>query len=186
MSFVFRAGPVPDGTRAAWLPGQRPGDALAGYLADGGDATDALALTDDGEEHRVLAAAGELAPLPDLFVYGTLLMGEVRSQIMTSRGELVGPATAAGVLYDLGAYPGLRPGAGQVHGEVYRLADPATALEALDLVEGFYGFGVAGSLYRRAIVRATVADAAHVAWVYVLAEEPAAPRIANGDWRRRM
>lgn len=70
-----------------------------------------------------------------VFVYGTLRRGEQRDiNRLRPAPVLVGEATLAGRLYDLGNYPGLQlEGEGTVRGEVYRISP---ALEAvLDEIE---------------------------------------------------
>ncbi|KIQ21253.1 gamma-glutamyl cyclotransferase [Variovorax paradoxus] len=73
--------------------------------------------------------------MPHVFVYGTLRrLG--RNDIARYRPApvLVGEASIAGTLYDLGAYPGIvLGGAGRVKGEIYRI-EPAVEA-ALDLLE---------------------------------------------------
>jgi gamma-glutamylcyclotransferase (GGCT)/AIG2-like uncharacterized protein YtfP len=125
-----------------------------------------------------------------LFVYGTLRRGEERYPVLI-RHEASdgGAATTTGALLDLGSYPGLIiDGAkGSVAGEIYHAADPEALFAELDAIETFRGFGVPGSLYRRAIVRVRRADGGSAfAWTYVYA----GPRnnfgiIDSGDWRAR-
>jgi gamma-glutamylcyclotransferase (GGCT)/AIG2-like uncharacterized protein YtfP len=78
-----------------------------------------------------------LSPVPSrcVFVYGTLRRGGSNDITrLRPAPRFVGAASVPGVLYDLGAYPGMRLGGdGAVHGEVYAI-EPA--LEAvLDLIE---------------------------------------------------
>jgi gamma-glutamylcyclotransferase (GGCT)/AIG2-like uncharacterized protein YtfP len=84
---------------------------------------------------------------------------------------------ARGRLLDLGAYPGLIDGRGDVHGEVYRL-DALELLRDLDREEG-YNFE-----RRRTVV--TLADGRRVrAWVYrYRGSRVRAVPIADGDYRR--
>ena len=80
-----------------------------------------------------------------LFVYGTLLRSDSGATGREQRARLEldadwrGRARTAGLLYDLGRYPGLvvsaQPGA-EVHGEIFELADPAHTLRWLDAYEG--------------------------------------------------
>ncbi len=139
------------------------------------------------------AAARSFAPRPivsALFVYGTLMRGELRHPVIAARAPLrVTPASASGRLLHLGAYPGLVPcgRGGRVRGELVELDDPGEALEELDEIEEFLGYGAPGSLYRRVVVEARTDDGASaLAWTYrYLGEHPAAPEIASGDWRAR-
>lgn len=139
------------------------------------------------------AAARSLAPRPivsALFVYGTLMRGELRHPMIAARAPLrVAPASVAGRLVDLGEYPGLVPCArgGRVRGELVELEDAREALEELDEVEDFLGYGAPGSLYRRVVVEARTDDGASaLAWAYrYLGAHERASEIASGDWRAR-
>lgn len=69
----------------------------------------------------------EIMPQPSVrhvFVYGTLRRGEQRDiNRLTPAPRWVGRASVAGVLHDLGAYPGvLLGGASRVQGEVYQIS----------------------------------------------------------------
>ncbi len=59
-----------------------------------------------------------------VFVYGTLRSGEARDiNLLLPTPFFAGYGKTCGVLYDLGAYPGVRLEGGQwVYGEVYRIA----------------------------------------------------------------
>jgi len=71
-----------------------------------------------------------------LFAYGTLMRGFPLHALLESRADFLGAGEAAGLLFDLGRYPAALPGAaGLIHGEVYRLRDPAL-WRALDSAEG--------------------------------------------------
>ena len=66
-----------------------------------------------------------------VFVYGTLLEGEVNHRLMESN-ELIGRGEVAGYdMYDLGYYPGIIPGSGKVKGEVYKV-DNIDELDGLE------------------------------------------------------
>lgn len=121
-----------------------------------------------------------LIPGPDLplFVYGTLLSGEVHHGLLGS-SPLLGPArtTPRFSLVDLGPYPGLVAGGRQaVTGELYRL-DEAT-LGRLDELEEH------PVLYRRGVL--ALVDGS-LAQTYLLPRHRAAgcPVISCGDWRLR-
>jgi len=146
-----------------------------------------------GLDHLEAAAgAGATAGQVDrLFVYGTLMAGECRHSWLAgaAAAEFQGEAGAAGSLLDLGSFPGMLPAgepAARVHGELYRLADPPSSLATLDRIEGFYGFGAGGSLFRRSLVWAEGADQPKtLAWVYLYSDPSAGTPIPSGDWRRR-
>jgi len=160
------------------------------------------------------AAARDQAPrslAEGVFVYGTLLPGELRHAWITASGAALGPfrpATTPGLLYDLGAYPALVPrpgsqgdtlgagpasaedGAAEVHGAFASVEQPERLeplLLALDEVEGFYGYDDAGSLYLRGPVRVRPRGGAPVlAWTYLIPSPPPDARLVqSGSWRDR-
>lgn len=96
-----------------------------------------------------------------LFVYGSLLSAvpSSMSDFLARRADLVGPATVAGELYDLGMYPGLVAGGeGRVKGEVYRL-HPEKAEAAMSMLDAYEGVtGEPEDEYRRVTVTTTLAD----------------------------
>jgi gamma-glutamylcyclotransferase (GGCT)/AIG2-like uncharacterized protein YtfP len=128
------------------------------------------------------AAAGRLAApaVAWLFVYGTLLAGEANAQHLD--GLQRQPATVPGALHDCGPYPAMALGTGQVRGEILPL-DPAR-LTALDALEGARPFGAPGGLYRRTVLRATLANGeVQPVQTYVMDDASAFPPIETGDWR---
>jgi len=94
-----------------------------------------------------------------LFVYGTLLSNipSSMSKFLRRRASLVGKATVAGKLYDLGMYPGFVAGGEEkVVGELYLIkADGAEqTMEMLDAYESVTG--EAEDEYRRVTIEARV------------------------------
>jgi gamma-glutamylcyclotransferase (GGCT)/AIG2-like uncharacterized protein YtfP len=124
-----------------------------------------------------------MPPSPDLlFVYGTL-----RPALATGwPGKLVGDlevvatATVAGVLYDLGDYPGMLAGDGVVHGELLRIRDD----ERLAAIDAYEECGGPDALFRREAVQATCADGRRAsAWAYFYNAPPGpASAIPHGDF----
>jgi gamma-glutamylcyclotransferase (GGCT)/AIG2-like uncharacterized protein YtfP len=99
----------------------------------------------------------------------------------------LGGATIAGRLYDLGHYPGLAisPGSDElVHGEVFRLSDPASAFTWLDAYEDVKP-GDPASEYERVVRTAQLVSGDEIeAWVYVYRGNVArARRVAGGRWQ---
>lgn len=138
------------------------------------------------EEPVLRAARGEAPAVVDsVFVYGTLMRGQSRFGAL-GRLECCVLARMPGRLYDLGAFPGARPGGGWVTGEFVRLAEPCSVLERLDAIEGYMGPDCAGNLYRRELVHVDVGEGrVRAAWTYLCNEEPPEARfIASGDWRQ--
>jgi gamma-glutamylcyclotransferase (GGCT)/AIG2-like uncharacterized protein YtfP len=105
-----------------------------------------------------------------LFVYGTLRsdFNNRYARLLRKDAVLVGPATVSGSIYRLSHYPAFRPEpAGVVHGELYRLNQPAATLKALDDYEG--------SEYERVMLNG--------AWIYQYKLPlPESSRILSGDF----
>jgi gamma-glutamylcyclotransferase (GGCT)/AIG2-like uncharacterized protein YtfP len=135
------------------------------------------------------AARGEAPPITpsDLFLYGTLMPDECRwHRVEPHLSGLVRAATTPGELLHLGRYPGLVHGSGgeAVTGELARLRLDDALIDTLDEIEGFSGYGIEGSLYRRVVREVRTATGTGFAWTYLyLGDERGARRIASGDWR---
>jgi gamma-glutamylcyclotransferase (GGCT)/AIG2-like uncharacterized protein YtfP len=115
-----------------------------------------------------------LAP-EHLFVYGTLRTGSDNrfARMLAERARSIGPAQVPGRLYDLGSYPGARPGGGSIQGEIFQLHDPAAILAKLDRYEG--------PEYERAV---TVANGIEC-WIYWYVGPEPGRLIASGHWFER-
>lgn len=103
----------------------------------------------------------------------------------------VGPCRVHAALWNTGlGYPALtRPGdtgAGEVHGELWELTDPESALPRLDAFEGLHDGDNDGSEYQRVAVRC--AEPAGVeAWIYVWnGTTDGMTRVEDGNWRARL
>ena len=109
-----------------------------------------------------------------VFVYGTLLRGEVNHDLLQG-AELLGPHRTAPcyTLYLTRAYPGLTLGGGTaVVGEVYALDN--ACLRRLDRLEDY------PRLYDRRLIQSPYGRA----WVYLYRGAVAdLPVIQGGDWR---
>ncbi|NUM46989.1 MAG: gamma-glutamylcyclotransferase [Anaerolineales bacterium] len=123
-----------------------------------------------------------------LFVYGTLRPPQSDTHPDDSRYYIrvspyiqnITPARLSNaVLYDLGTYPGARPGPGLVNGELLTVA-PA-ALDILDQHEGHPHF------FYRERVHVETAQGIVEAWIYYAPESLINGHcpIPNGDWLRR-
>lgn len=145
----------------------------------------------DADHVRAAAAGGSGRCGPrSVFVYGTLLSGELRhAAIARHKPSSVVKARTRGQLFDLGEYPGMVPAATEdddVTGELVSFDDIAAALTDLDAIEGFNGYGSARSLFRRALTSVRTDAGESVAWTYLVEDVPEhAARIESGDWRRR-
>ena len=130
--------------------------------------------------------AAALASAPRcVFVYGTLRRGGSNDIThLHPAPRLVGAAQVAGVLYHLGAYPGMTLGGTQwVQGEVYAIT---SALErVLDGIEDLVGPHPSDE-YTKREVSVRVAGQAQALSCLVYAVNPrcvlSAPQIVHGDW----
>ena len=134
------------------------------------------------------AAAGAAASASPraIFAYGTLMRGERNHELLSSRVlSAHGPARVGdAALLQIDWYPGLvLHQGGTVHGELYELADVASALRELDSYEDFMGYESASSLYRRSLITAVTSSGTTLAWTYIFLGDPAAfPLISTGRW----
>lgn len=120
----------------------------------------------------------------NVFVYGTLLRGMIRSAVLAG-GRFLGHGRLDGILYDLGSYPGLTQGAGFVYGELYTIDQ--NKLNELDRIEGYFPENTSSSLYerRRVVVRLFNDGSTVKAYSYFyLHDLKEALQIACGDYRR--
>jgi gamma-glutamylcyclotransferase (GGCT)/AIG2-like uncharacterized protein YtfP len=128
-------------------------------------------------------------PLEKIFVYGTLMHGELRHPTLmdSSIGEGQ-PASARGTILDLGDYPGMVAGdEGVIHGEVYQIDQVYPTLQTLDTIEGFYGYDSNHSLFTRTIVQIDTEHGSEWAWTYVYNKEDGMEyqTVRSGNWRDR-
>ncbi|NOX52864.1 MAG: gamma-glutamylcyclotransferase [Planctomycetes bacterium] len=111
-------------------------------------------------------------PVCAVFVYGTLMRGGSREGLWPRRPQRIERGKAQGVLYDLGPYPAMVEGDGQVGGELWEFApaDMAETLDRLDQIEGYVP-GDPNSLYVRRIIRCqTESRATALAFCYFFAK----------------
>lgn len=118
-------------------------------------------------------------------VYGLLRSGESGFERFGLAGAFapLGPCVIPGRLYDLGAYPGLVMGEGEVVGELFEVRD-AGVMPALDAFEDYWPDDPARSRYDR--IEAPLIRPDRRAWVYVWRLDLDAARlIDSGDWFKR-
>ena len=118
-----------------------------------------------------------------LFIYGTLLPG-LRLAHEMQQAECLGPGRVAGRLVDVGRYPGLLPGAGEVHGEIYRLNE--SLLKRLDHVESMVPTDRAASQYwREQVLVLSGPCVGQSVWTYVYNRSiQGLTPISSGDYRQ--
>jgi gamma-glutamylcyclotransferase (GGCT)/AIG2-like uncharacterized protein YtfP len=118
-----------------------------------------------------------------LFIYGTLMPG-LRLEAQMHGAQFLGPAQVPGRLVDLGRYPGLLQGDGQVTGEVYEVDD--AHLARLDGVEGVVPGERAASQYWRenvTVLSGPLQGQLVQTYVFNRPVEGCTP-IPHGDYRR--
>jgi len=118
-----------------------------------------------------------------LATYGTLMraFGGMDRLGVTDQVSFVQACQFAGVLYDLGQFPGAVPGDGVVYGEIFRLHDPQ-AWPVLDAYEGYEPDREDDSLFvRRQVALQEPVD--RTAWVYWFnGDLTGHPQVPSGDW----
>lgn len=122
------------------------------------------------------------AQVSHVFVYGTLRQGEINDITRLDPSPVfVGLAQVHGVLYHLGAYPGLRlEGSQAVVGEVYEIAPPLA--QVLDEIEGLYP--VPNGEYTKERIDVEVGGVTRACAVYVISADAVQgrPILGTGDW----
>ena len=129
-----------------------------------------------------------------LFVYGSLMpqlvsrFGKAERTRLAAESAVIGPASVAGRLFDLGSYPGLISNSclhTRVHGVLLRLNKPDETLAWLDPFEDIVpGRPLEVNQYERVTRLVTTAGGGGIeAWVYVMWRVPAsASEITTGRW----
>ena len=142
-------------------------------------------LPDSGLNHS-MDGNWELPVIEHLFVYGTLMSGEVRHEELSPYIESMEDGSMQGRLYDLEYYPGVKIGEGLVHGELIKMTDIESCLSSMDSIEGFYGYESKNSLYERTIVPIQTNGGVHWAWTYVYSGSiEMNTQIESGRWKKR-
>ena len=142
-------------------------------------------LPDTGLAHS-MNGTWEAPVIEHLFVYGTLMSGEVRHGELSPHIESIQDGSMHGVLYDLDHYPGIKTGEGLVYGELIKMNDVESCLNTMDSIEGFYGYGNKNSLYERTIVPVQTNQGVQWAWTYVYSGRiEDKTRIESGRWKMR-
>ncbi len=119
-----------------------------------------------------------------LALYGSLMrgLGAMEELGIVDGLRFAGPCRCSGELFDLGDYPGMRPGSASVFGELYAILD-AGVLDLLDAFEEYDPAAPRSSIYLRERIE-LVEPRDTLAWIYVYNRVPdAGQRIPSGDWR---
>lgn len=122
-----------------------------------------------------------------IVLYGSLMRGldSMGTLGIGDRLRFVGPCIAPGELFDLGRYPGVRPGDGLIVAELYALLD-IEVIPILDDFEGYRSTEPRESLYLRETIALKSPSDTH-AWIYIYNRIPdASTRIVSGDWRAHL
>jgi gamma-glutamylcyclotransferase (GGCT)/AIG2-like uncharacterized protein YtfP len=116
--------------------------------------------------------------MPALFVYGTLMRGEANHRFLATQ-EYLGPRRTAPAfaLHDLGPYPAMVAGSGEIEGELFAI-DPGI-LPELDRFEGH------PTLFARTEIRVGPEGERALCYLYAAPLPDSARLIACGSWRRR-
>lgn len=128
----------------------------------------------------------------NLFVYGTLKQGQLNCSLVNRYARSIERGWISGRLFDVGLFPALAEGDGEVWGEVVRVdpGDIPCLLAVLDRLEGYREEDISGSIYIRRIVDVTTESGGReraYAYFYNL-EHPGFPAletltcIPNGEW----
>ncbi|MCL2893922.1 gamma-glutamylcyclotransferase family protein [Brenneria tiliae] len=109
-----------------------------------------------------------------IIVYGSLRRKQGNSHWMTN-AQWLGDCRLDGFeLYDLGLYPAVVSGNGEIYCEVYRIS--SSILAELDALKRD------GHEYQRELIATPLGNA----WIYLYKHSVAGlPRIASGDWLKR-
>jgi gamma-glutamylcyclotransferase (GGCT)/AIG2-like uncharacterized protein YtfP len=92
------------------------------------------------------------------FTYGTLKLNECRGGLWErclGNNFEAKNASVKGLIYDLGAYPAMIPGEGEVFGQAIFVKDKDRIdglIKTLDRIEGYFGEGNPNNLYNRLTV----------------------------------
>lgn len=129
--------------------------------------------------------------LNHVFVYGTLLRGECNHHWISPYTSNVRQGMVRGILVDLGPYPALVPGKGEVRGEIVTLREREQAYLRLDELEDYKGSGHPDNEYEKIVMKAKTAEGQSLfCSVYVMTRRKLATMgyrriLPSGDWRWR-
>ena len=106
-----------------------------------------------------------------LFVYGTLLDEDNKYGVyLRDNSKFYSQGTVKGKLYDIGEYPGavlLPGGKDAIYGIILKMDDPETALELIDIYEGFGKGHQQPNEFIRILADADTENGPVTCWIYV-------------------
>ncbi|MCT7970094.1 gamma-glutamylcyclotransferase [Laspinema sp. D1] len=126
----------------------------------------------------VLAAADRLflTEFVDLFVYGSLMCGEINHYLLENAEYIADDAIADAELFNLGPYPMFVPGTGTLYGECYHI--PLTIIPNLDRLEDHPHF------YQRLWMQC-LSGQTRLVYQGFASHIQGCPQIMSGSWRDR-
>ncbi len=119
------------------------------------------------------------------FVYGTLKVGgRFAKQFDSARLNSVKAEVEKFDLFDLGSFPGIKPGTGKVVGELHEYKDPEKVTHSMDMIEGYQPELRDGMYLRRRVQVKTEAGEIKEANIYVFNFKVPkhAKKIESGCW----
>lgn len=134
--------------------------------------------TPTGLLQAVLAAADclFLTEFVDLFVYGSLIRGEINHDLLDNAEYIADDAIADADLFNLGPYPMFVPGTGILYGECYHI--PLTIIPKLDRLEDHPHF------YQRRWIQC-LSGQTRLVYQGFASHIKGCPQIVSGSWRDR-
>lgn len=126
----------------------------------------------------VLAAADclFLTEFVDLFVYGSLMRGEINHDLLDNAEYIGDDAIADAELFNLGPYPMYVPGTGTLYGECYHI--PLTIIPNLDRLEDHPHY------YQRRWIQC-LSGQTRLVYQGFASHIKGCPQIVSGSWRDR-
>lgn len=121
------------------------------------------------------------------FVYGTLKVGGHFSSKFDKLRKSAKPAFIENFdLYDLGSFPAVIRGEGEVKGELHSYEQPERVRESFDIIEGYFPGDNKNSLYLRKIARIKMEDGSYeTGYVYIFNDKflkYKGTKIKSGVW----
>ncbi|MCT7983948.1 gamma-glutamylcyclotransferase [Laspinema sp. A4] len=134
--------------------------------------------TPTGLLQAVLAAADRLfmTEFVDLFVYGSLMRGEINHDLLDNAEYIGDDAIADAELFNLGFYPMFVPGTGTLYGECYHI--PLQIIPNLDRLEDHPHF------YQRRWI-SCLSGQIRLVYQGFTSHIKGCPKIVSGSWRDR-